>query len=75
MVFGKSIINKFCIEDIQYDCIIQIRITGNDHILLDRLMKNIDFDIEQDKYDFFGTLPNPNTKTLDRIIYVKKKMI
>lgn len=75
MPTGKEIPNKFCVNREDYDCIIQIHMTSHNKELLQYLMNTIDFNIHPDvcQYEFHATAPIPNTTTLDRNIFVKKK--
>ena len=72
MPMNRDIISHFHIEYEDYDAIMSITFSGKNQDMLDTLMKSISFDTNE--FEFIGSLPQPNTNSLKRVVYIKKKI-
>ena len=68
---NKDIVSHFHIQHEDCDAILSISFTGKNQEILETLMRSIVFDTNE--YEFIGTLPQPNTNSLKRVVYIRKK--
>lgn len=76
MPTGEDIPNRFFVPVDDFECIIDVTICGKNAHLMKYIMDKIEFNIppSECEYEFHATPPYPNTTTLSRKIFVKKKI-
>jgi hypothetical protein len=72
-MLGKDIKNHFYLEKGKYDCFITISIEGKDKELMKELMGKIYFDVNPQVFKFEGYTPDENSRSIERVIFVKKE--
>lgn len=72
-ITGHEIKTHFMVNKEEFDATMMIKIEGKDRELLSRLMNNICFEVNPNHYEFRATMPCPNTTSLERHIFVRRK--
>lgn len=72
-MLGKEIKSHFYLMKKEYDCQITILMEGKDKDLMRYIMEQICFEVPSSEYEFAAYTPDENTRSLERIVFVRKK--